>query len=131
MNTYHSQQGEWEEPVIVTINGKEHPTQLYNGVQRFIPNSLNEWFSNWGIAHHSREASLLNDMVLAVHRGEIEIADWIEFNLSDGLSVEGACSSISQQLSNMDLEGQYPFVVHNPIWGDEAEDWNAVQEDDE
>jgi len=43
---FSSMEGEWPKPLMVMVNGKERPTQLYEGVQRFVPDPAVERLVN-------------------------------------------------------------------------------------
>lgn len=149
-------------PIMVTVNGTAYPTQLHRGVQRFVPDPEVELLVELALQHSGSHptsfyASIpeglqahpnsvvrymveqnetgycsLNELVLALHRREINLDDWIEFHVLHGYSVSGLCDAVESQLSNMGLGVPYTdpadgeeyedyslwFTVVNPLWED-------------
>lgn len=119
---FNADVGEWDQPVMVKVNGKDYPTQLYNGVQRFIPNRVVEYMVNNEINEFNRNrgpsqsGNDLNTIVIKVLEGVIPLEDYIEFSTMHGYSVGGFCDSIDSLLDNFPGEPEDWFVIENPLW---------------
>lgn len=121
---FNDDAGEWDQPVMVKVNGKDYPTQLYDGVQRFIPNKIVEYVVNQSIkAFSQRKDTLgtdLNSILIKVLNGELPFEDYIEFQIMHGYSVTGLADAIESNVSfNEHLfpgEIEDWFVIENPLW---------------
>lgn len=121
--------GKWDEPVMVKVNGKEYATQLYKGVQRFIPNQIVEYIADQITeAFMNKESTLeadLNSIKIKVLQGDLPIEDYIEYLTMFGYSVSGfydaVCSTIG--LNEHIFPGAIEdwFVIENPLWGEVEE----------
>lgn len=108
---------EWPAEVMVTINGREYPTQLYDGVQRFVPNMATmAYFDN----NFMKGPYDLNAMAVAVVERTIPLDDYIAFIVQTGPSVGYLCDSIESKVQfNPDFfpgEIEDHFDLHNPLW---------------
>lgn len=118
MKGFATVKGQWEEPVIVTINGKEYSTQLYDSVQRFIPQSAVEF-----IVNQTMNTFVLNELAVAVLKKEVSIEDYIDFETMHGCSVGKVCDSIDSIIGMNDhiFPGKVEdyFDLHNPLWDED------------
>lgn len=114
--------GAWDQPVMVKVNGKEYPTQMYNGVQRFVPNSIIEYMvdnearifnKNGGPGITGND---LNTIAIKVLRGELSFEDYVAFSTMHGYSVSGFCDSIESMVDNFDGDADEWFTIENPLW---------------
>lgn len=86
--------------IMVKVNGKEYPTYLYKGVQRFEPNEL----------------------AMDVLQKRISLEDYIAFYTMFGYSVDGFCDALESHIGFN--EHIYPgeiedyFTIENPLWED-------------
>jgi len=114
--------GEWAEPIMVKVNGKEYATQLYNGVQRFVPNRVVEYMMDNEAKEFElnrgpgRSGNDLNTIAIKVLEGVIPLEDYIEFQTMHGYSVAGFCDSIDSFIDNFAGEAEDLFTVENPLW---------------
>lgn len=115
-----------EELVMVTVNGRDYPTRLYNGVQRFVPNAIIEHINEQSYnAFMNKENTLgvdLNSIVMNVLRGELPLKDYIEYLTMTGYSVSGFCDAVYSivKLNDHIFEGETEdwFTIENPLWND-------------
>ena len=119
---YADQVGTWDEPLPVTINGVVYPSQLYNGVQRFVPDRSVE-------LRFARGAVDLNRLALRTIQKSYPLEKYIDLLAKSAYSVCGFESSVSQLIENNphawpgELEDY--FLLHNPLWEMSQEEMDA------
>lgn len=124
MSQILKESGEWEQTIIVKVNGKEYPTQLYDGVQRFVPNAIVEHIVDQAYeAFVKKENTLdidLNSIKIKVLNGELPIKDYIEYLTMFGYSVSGFCDAVYStiELNSHIFPGETEdwFTIENPLW---------------
>jgi hypothetical protein len=109
----------WAEPLMVTINGKEYPTQLYDGVQRFVGNGAVDFM----VEASMKAGYALNDLVLAVLHGEVSLEDYIVFftlkrgSLGHFVDSLGSLIDFNPEIFPGGVDAHLQLV--NPLWEEE------------
>lgn len=115
-----------EEIVMVKVNGKECPTKLYDGVQRFVPNEIVNYINDQILdAFMNNKDTLqadLNSIGIKLLKKELPLQDYIEYLTMTGYSVSGFCDAVYSivELSDRIFEGETEdwFTIENPLWND-------------
>lgn len=113
-----------EQVIMVTVNGKEYPTRLYNGVQRFVPNEIVQYMNDAVLdAFMNKKDTLgidLNSLGIKLRKRELPLQDYIEYLTMIGYSVSGFCDAVYSIVEFNDhiFQGDTEdwLTIENPLW---------------
>lgn len=105
------------EIIPVKINGKEYPTALYNGVQRFVPNAAVNFLVDAVVHDNSNHYNELGHQFILQN---IPLNDYIDFmamcNGSLGHFEDSLSSSIDMNPRFFGKSYEELVVIENPLW---------------